>query len=468
MRKIFLGGFLLIGLFIAAFLFLLKGCLSQYDERYSLSSLLYFERGDSAVVFSIVGFEETTSYSRSGGITRKSMKTSYHVQSNDARSGRKLSAKRIKDHSDISHHPVETLGSAHQRAWLFAGELMAFDPFSLRLLADKEKLVELNPGLRHILPDERRFYYFNEADGHIYFTASDGSAWQLNTLSLKATPSTFEPGSSSYKTALDQLSRLQQKNREAQDSLFRQYTKSKVLSAGGTKAVELRRIQTAFAQQRDALYRTRDSLQALQSSLRRLESEESQLRNTIRNLRGTAPGFSQMKINQDTLGGKWYGLYAHTEMERLPVRLQFQASYDETARRQLHIANLDLLRDGEPGIDKDGALPAAGYFLQGGFLLNKKTARPIRLAGKGGWLVVFKDRIGNEGRIVLARLDLSGKTVWQLETGLKDWADWICTPERLMITGTDNPKLSSSQSNLLLIVDLSNGRPTRYDFFDDK
>ncbi|MEI9809658.1 MAG: hypothetical protein WDO16_18345 [Bacteroidota bacterium] len=56
------------------------------------------------------------------------------------------------------YHPVELMGAANKQAWVFMGELMAFDPFTLEEKADLELLQERNPQLKDRFPMERRFY----------------------------------------------------------------------------------------------------------------------------------------------------------------------------------------------------------------------------------------------------------------------------------------------------------------------
>jgi hypothetical protein len=53
-----------IGAIVIGFIFLLRGCLSKYDERSALPGILYFEKDEKRVIFSIVKFEKATSYSK--------------------------------------------------------------------------------------------------------------------------------------------------------------------------------------------------------------------------------------------------------------------------------------------------------------------------------------------------------------------------------------------------------------------
>jgi len=161
MRKLLLGGFLILGLIVAGFLFLLKGCLSRYDERSAIIPALYIEKNGKGVLFAIVKYAKATSYSKKGGVTSKSVSTTYYIQNNDPVTGAKLGEQKIKHHNDVKYPPVETIGSSAGLAWVLMGELMAFDAFSLEKKADKAIIESKNPALKGKLPHEKRFFEFD-------------------------------------------------------------------------------------------------------------------------------------------------------------------------------------------------------------------------------------------------------------------------------------------------------------------
>src|SRR5688500_8593420 len=130
-KKSILFILLFIGIMVIGFIFLLRGCLSKFDERSALPGILYFEKEGQGVIFSIVKFEKATSYSQKGGITHKSVSTNYFIQTNDAVTGKKIADKKVRHNSDIKNHPVEVLGGSNNTAWIFMNEIMAFDPFTL-------------------------------------------------------------------------------------------------------------------------------------------------------------------------------------------------------------------------------------------------------------------------------------------------------------------------------------------------
>ena len=72
---------------IAGFVLLLRGCLAGYDERSAIGPSLYFKKEGKEVVFSIVQYQKAISYKSGGGMTTKSVSTTYYLQTNNAVTG---------------------------------------------------------------------------------------------------------------------------------------------------------------------------------------------------------------------------------------------------------------------------------------------------------------------------------------------------------------------------------------------
>ncbi len=187
---------IVVALFIVGFFYLLRSCLSKYDERaaiggggssQSASQFLVFEKDGKGIVFSLVKFDKTVSYSQKGGSTTKSVNTTYYAQTNDLSTVAKTGTEKIKNHSQVKSYPVEIIGASGNKAWLFAGELMAYDPFTLTKLADAAIIEAKNPVLKGKLINERRYYSFDNTTQQINITAADGGKYSLNTSTLIAT-----------------------------------------------------------------------------------------------------------------------------------------------------------------------------------------------------------------------------------------------------------------------------------------
>jgi hypothetical protein len=462
-----------IAVVIFGFIFLLRGCLSKYDERFAKTPALYFEQGNKGVLFAIVEHQQATSYSQKGNSVQKSVSTSYYVQTNDPQTAAFLSEKKIKRNGQIKNYPVDIMGASGSNAWLFIGELMAVNAFTLETVADIKILETKNPSLTGKFPADHKYYHFNRADKNVYFTALDGSKWQLNTQTLVASPSEFNEDDSPLKQQIAALGKMEKQNSDDMDSLYQQkslrpgqqYNDRQISSA------EYNKLTTQYYKEREQLQDKTDSLRKLK---RQVESKEQSTREVERAIddlqRGTSsPSYYNLKVNQDTLHGKWYGLYGDAEFNKLYDRLQRHSENDETILRKLFTGTYILSRNDEWMIDKEHC-SAAGTtsLLHAGFLLDKSTAMPVHLSAPGIFLVIHKEQIGREGKILISRMTDSGTVLWTFNTLLAEWTDWNTSSQRLFVFGTDNKNLSSSETNVLWSIDLQTGKAVKYDYFTNK
>lgn len=470
LRKSLLTGAITIAAMIIGFIFLLKGCLAKYDERFIKTPALIFEKNGKTVIFSIVEFQKTTSYSQKGNSVRKSVYTRYYVQSNDGETAGLIASKKIKSHGQVKNFPIEMLGPSGNTAWLFMGEPMAFDAFSLEKTADIEILEQKNPSLKGKFPKERQFYEYNRNDSNIYFTATDGTKWQLNTKNLAATRSDYKKNESPLEHKLALLEKELKKNKEEMDTLYQQnYRASTDYSAGKITPAVFRQISTRYYAERDRLDDKGDSLKEIKRQWEKSKDETENIERAIKNLQRSGLSFSGSKINQDTTASVWFGLYSDEELEKLNDWVRLQNENDETVRRKLFTGSYSYPRYGNAVINKPAVKNIPGNdFLAGGFLLNKETARPIHLPGNQAYLIIHKDQVGNEGKILVSNVSMDGKTAWTFNTNLTQWSDWVYAGSRLYIFGVDNKNLSGNESNVLLSINLATGTATKFDYFKNK
>lgn len=440
-------------------------------EQFAAAPALVIEKDGKAVVLTIVSHLKIHSYSRRGNMVQKSASTTYYLQSNDAVTASMLKEVKLKGHTEIRNYPVEVIGSAGGIAWIFAGEPMAFDVSTLEKRADLKILEEKNKALAGRFPAERRFYRFDNRLGRISITASDGTQWILDGQTLMATAAGDNDGTSGAEADLAAVEAAEKKNQADMDSLYQQKDRrpSNDYAAGKISAAEYNRISREYREERKKLMDQRDSLRREKYRYRDQQRDEENLERSLENLAEGNVNYSNLRVNQDSMGSQWFGLYAPAEFRSLSDRFQSHTAYEETARRQLYISEMESGRNGERLINKAAATvpPGQSGFLQGGFLLDKNTARPARLNGNS-YLLVHKDKIGREAMILVSRINTQGKTLWTFSTGLTDWADWSITGKSLVLLGTDNKELSANQVNLLLCIDLEKGTGNRYDYYQDK
>jgi len=402
-------------------------------------------------------------------MTRKSVRTTYHIQTNDGGTAELIALKKIKGHREIKNYPVETLGASGDNAWVFIGEPLAFDAFTLAKAADVEILEAKNPSLKGMFPAEKQYYSFNRNDKNIYFTAKNGSKWQLNTATLLASATEYDENANEFDNRLSAVEALIKQNQAEQDSNYRQNNRDPVQKyrVKEINYEQYQAISKVYYQQREALDKVRDSLWKMKSGLEKNKRSIEDREREIENLQRTGLSFSQVKASQDTAGNIWWGIYDEKEMKELYDRVSYNNAHDETARRNLWMSEYHFEpRYDDNIIDKSAAkkITTKG-FLSGGFLLDKETAKPIRLGSKGAFLVAHKDQVGREGKILLSKVGPESNDKWEVNTGLTEWADWMYKGNRLYVFGTDNKELSSGEVNLLLCINLDNGSVSRYDYF---
>lgn len=439
-------------------------------EQFAAAPALYLEKDGKGVILTIMSHLRIHSYSRKGNMIQKRASTTYYLQTNDAGTAAMTGEVKLKEHTGIKNYPVEVMGVSGTTAWLFMGEPMAFDGFTLEKKADTRILEEKNPALAGKFPGERRYYKFNPGNGLLFFTALDGTSWELNTSTLLATAKEYTD-KNTFEQQIEAVEQAEKQTRAWLDSLYQQKDRvpSKQYAAGEISYAEYNRISRQYREERDVLNKKKDSLRQVKYRLREMELSERKFRQNRESLEDGQPDYSEIRVNQDTLNGKWYGLYAAAEMQKLNNRLQYHSERDETARRQLYVAGYNETRPGYVEVDKTSAVaaPAQTGFLHGGLLLDKKTALPIHLPGPS-FIIVHKEQIGREASILLSLTGADGKAAWTCNTRLTEWADWIYNGKQLIILGTDNKELSSGQVNVLLCIDIKSGKEARYDYYSDK
>ena len=264
----------------------------------------------------------------------------------------------------------------------------------------------------------------------------------------------YDENQSPLKQQIALLEMAEKKNRDDQDSLYQQKNlrPSKQYAAGQITREEFGRIQKIYFEERTLLSKALDSLRVIKRMLEAQERSGHDLERAIINLQRGNPGYYNLKINQDTVNGYWFGLYAKNEFDKL---------YNSPVSRN---ANGDWQIETEKAALVDGN----ASFLHGGFLLDKKTALPVHLAGPYAFLIIHKQEVGQKASILVSRVTQGGKVQWTYNTKLTDWLDWQVNSRQLIITGTSNEDLSGNEANVLLSIDLVNGKAVGYDYFKRK
>ncbi len=458
---------------IAGFVLLLRGCLAGYDERSAIGPSLYFKKEGKEVVFSIVQYQKAISYKSGGGMTTKSVSTTYYLQTNNAVTGEKIDIKKIKHHSDVKNYPIHVMGKSGNIAWVFIGEPMAFDPFTLEKIADKKTIAEKNPFLAGKMPEESHFYAYNRSSNEIIITASDGIKYSLSASTLIATAldeDTNEKNSVAVK--LKQLEKERKKYRDLSKQNYDWFRKNNYLYEQRKMSFTVYQDSSRiFEKRRDELTRITDSLTQVVYHMEDIKDKRNDRQQAITYLNERSLSFSNITIEADTINGNWYALKTAASLENFYPNFRYEHGAGETERNKLYTSTYTFPKPGKAGSDviiDDPKKVSDAVFIQGGFLLNRETALAIQLNNPAGLLVCHREKVGNEGNILLSAISFSGEIKWTVNCGFKEIKDYILTGNRLIVFGTDNKELSSNEINVLNSIDLSTGKMISYDYFTDK
>ena len=473
LKKGIFGGAIVIIAIIAGFIFLLRGCLSKYDERSVITPALYFEKDGRSVVFTVVEYGEATSYKSGPTGTYKSMSTNYFIQINDAATAELIANKKIKHSSDIKFRPIKVMGAGNNKAWVFIGELLAFDPFTLEKIADREVIEAKNPQLKGKMPDEERYYEYDRISNSISITATDGMKYLLSTADLKAT------GTDEDNTSKNPLEAKIKALKKQEEALEQQYRAGYDRYLAYTRLYSEKKISYAayldsgknFNHLQDSISKWKDNIRDEMSDLGDLKDADHDVESKIENLMGSSKSYSNICTAVDTFNGKFYGLLSGEDLQKPDTRFRYRSVYTETARNKFYNAAVTVKDSTRKAIELEVAEPEKvndAVYLQGGFLFNKVTGLPIHLKNEDGFIVCYKEKVGNTGSIMLSRVDLKGNAKWATSTMLTAFEDWIYSGNRLIILGRDNKEISSGTANLLMIIDLQTGKAVKHDYFTNK
>lgn len=446
-----------VALIVFGFFALLRGCLSGYDERSKIGRALLFDQGGKSVVFTLVQYDQCTSYSRSGGFVNKSVSTTYYLQTNDPATGKVIKEQELIAHSDLKHYPVEVLGSAGTTAWIFADQLQGYNAFTLAKTADVATLEQKNPSLKGMFPDERQYYHF-QPDGKIKFTAKNGIEELLDLQSLVIKPYDENDDPQKKKSAAIKL-RQEKLNRDV-DTLYQQWRRTTMNGYGPKSDTAYNRWQRA----NDLARRTGDSVNDIDQIMSDLNSRMHDLQDLMER----SINVSNIQRMGDTLNGRVYMLLNDEELKRMDGGYFYNGSPSgDAARRKLYTAKMLQFENrvfSTIKIDAPQTAATPGIYIQGGLLVDRQSNNVMRLTNPGGYLVLARDQIGSKGSFILTRIGFDGKQYWSVTLPVSELQDVAMSGNRLVFFARDNSEISSDQANLLISLDLSNGKTVLYDY----
>jgi hypothetical protein len=99
-------------------------------------------------------------------------------------------------------------------------------------------------------------------------------------------------------------------------------------------------------------------------------------------------------------------------------------------------------------------------YLQGGMMVDYKTARAYRAVDPSGYIIFSRDIIGDKGKLLVTRISIDGKQLWQTNTMMSfDVVFAMATKTHLIVGGVkdQNNKPSFARADGLRIIDLKTG-----------
>ena len=373
-KKYTITGILILVAIVAGFILLLRGCLAGYDERSAISPALFFEKDGKGVVLTIVKYGKATSYKSNGGSTYKSLSTNYFIQSNDAETGELIDNKKIKHNSDVKFHPVTTMGSGNGKAWVFIGELLAYDPFTLEKFADREIIESKNPQLKGKMPNEKTYYDYNNATDEILITATDGVKYSLSTTSLLATATNEDDMA---KSPLEAKIREMKKNEAGLEEKYKAYYDryrafNQLYSEKKISYADYIDSGRNFNRQQDSISEMKKTFSREISDLEDLRDADKDRQRQVEDLNSGSKSYSAICTAVDTFNGKWYGLLSSADLEKPDNYFRYRPVYTETARNKMYAAQISIKDSTRKAVELVVAEPVKlndAVFLQGGFFI---------------------------------------------------------------------------------------------------
>jgi hypothetical protein len=176
---------------------------------------------------------------------------------------------------------------------------------------------------------------------------------------------------------------------------------------------------------------------------------------------GTGP--DDFKVDGDILGDRWVGLIADDETKSIigqwdtPMR-----SSSTPRRRRLWRARVTFGESSVVGrtaeISDPTPVQGGAEFLTGGLLRHSDHPRPVRTTDPDGFLVLHTDRLGEDGRYLLTRIDAEGRPRWTSALPLQRVQDLWPTDRALLLVGPERRPDEIRGSALLVGLDLASGR----------
>lgn len=169
-----------------------------------------------------------------------------------------------------------------------------------------------------------------------------------------------------------------------------------------------------------------------------------------------------------TSTGTWLGLHSQEELAgEFKVKSWIGAvegAEDAKQERRLCKALLEASSDGEHyRIQRIDPINGTEY-LNAAFLRMDEKSVPLQLKDPESALMVYTDKAGLGGKLIVSRVDVQGNVLWSTDTGLDRFALQGILPgtEAFAFVGTRPPIPNKLSEPLVVLVDNATGKPTTH------
>ena len=162
--------------------------------------------------------------------------------------------------------------------------------------------------------------------------------------------------------------------------------------------------------------------------------------------------------------GTWLGLHAQEELDgEFKVKAwirSVEAAEDAKRQRRLCTAELEPSIEGHHYRILSMAPISDTEYLNAAFLRTDEKSEPVRMSDPDGALMIYTSEPGLNGRLMVARVDIKGNIIWQVDTGLDRFKLTQILPgkDSFAFVGTGPPVPDKLSEPLLVVVENSTGR----------
>jgi hypothetical protein len=444
-----LWGMVVIGGIVLGFIFLMRSCLSKFDTFGTVGWPGVTDDQKSLVI--VKSYSKTNSYSSKNGMTHTSYSTTYYLERIDMATGKVEKKTKLMSHGKIKKGTLECYGGYKNRLWIFANFLRAYDMNTLEQTVKVEDIEAKNPQLKGKMPVESQYYDAHLNLGYITITALDGDKYRVMLDDLHA--ELIDPEEDSF------------------EKFSKDFEKQKMVIQARIDSVEDANRNTNYKDydkvyaQRDIFYKMNDSLRAMEENAREIFQAK---RNLLRELEEfdtwSSTDIDDWIIMQDTAAGKGFMLNKQEPNDKNFGLASSISMGLESDKVKLYRMDIEPNKSSHSTYDDYNVLKTEtlgdARYLQGGLLRNYKTGGIQQLKNPGGFIIFSRDIIGNKGKLMVTRVDLNGKKIWEIDAQMSFKLSFaMATDNYLVIYGIANveKKPSFATSDALRIIELKTG-----------